>query len=398
MLIGSEEFEKIARAIATHMSGILSANAWVVDNTGNLLANKESPVARNGKNHAVDEPGALYLRVPLQLDNREAELIISAPTNGKAISPRVARTLANLIADQMLAVTRLNTRDATKHKFIHDLLRGIETDEAVILRQSHALGMDFTRQHAVLLVDASNHILGSTGAARLAATEPFITKRTQDIINSVVRFFRLPNEDSCAYLGEGEVAVLKASGTHDLTEWASANGECGPVNPTWSSLYALKKASAALLERIKQETATPISIGIGRYHPGINGLSRSYEDARAALSIGRRLHKEARAYCLDELGMAAFIGVSDEKTKVELAHHLLSPLDHESDLLHTLRVFFEENCHPSVTANRLAIHRNTLSYRLDKIAILTGLDARRFNDAVQIQLAVMLRALREPSH
>ena len=44
--------------------------------------------------------------------------------------------------------------------------------------------------------------------------------------------------------------------------------------------------------------------------------------------------------------------------------------------------------------NRLSIHRNTLSYRLDKIASLTGLDPRRFDDAVQIRLAVVLRSLR----
>ena len=31
-----------------------------------------------------------------------------------------------------------------------------------------------------------------------------------------------------------------------------------------------------------------IRVGIGRYHPGIRGLARSYEDARAALALGRR--------------------------------------------------------------------------------------------------------------
>ena len=47
-------------------------------------------------------------------------------------------------------------------------------------------------------------------------------------------------------------------------------------------------------------------------------------------------------------------------------------------------------------ARALGIHRNTLSYRLDKIASLTGLDARRFDAAVQIRLALLLRALPEP--
>jgi carbohydrate diacid regulator len=94
------------------------------------------------------------------------------------------------------------------------------------------------------------------------------------------------------------------------------------------------------------------------------------------------------------LGIAAFIGVADEQTKIELATYLLSPLNHEPELLTTLDTFFSENCYPSSTASRLSIHRNTLSYRLDKITSLTGLEPRRFDDAVQIRLALLMRRLR----
>ena len=96
---------------------------------------------------------------------------------------------------------------------------------------------------------------------------------------------------------------------------------------------------------------------------------------------------------LDGLGVAAFVGVSDERTKIELATYLLSPLDHEAELIDTLHGFFEENCCPSSTAKRLSIHRNTLGYRLDKITSLTGAGPRRFDDAGQIRVALPLPAL-----
>jgi carbohydrate diacid regulator len=99
---------------------------------------------------------------------------------------------------------------------------------------------------------------------------------------------------------------------------------------------------------------------------------------------------------LSELGVAAFVGLSDERTKIDLAQHLLSPLDHAPELLQTLGVFFEEDCCPSSTARQLMVHRNTLSYRLSKVASLTGLDPRRFDDAVQIRLALVLRHLAAP--
>ena len=156
---------------------------------------------------------------------------------------------------------------------------------------------------------------------------------------------------------------------------------------------ALKRASASLLSRLRCDTNSAISRGIGRYHPGIQGLARSYQDARAALSLGHRFHGQNRVHCLDNLGVAAFVGISDESTKIDLAKHLLTPLDQESELIETLRMFFAENCYPSSTASKLSIHRNTLSYRLDKITSLTGLNPRQFDDAVQIRLALLLRSL-----
>lgn len=108
------------------------------------------------------------------------------------------------------------------------------------------------------------------------------------------------------------------------------------------------------------------------------------EDARAALSLGEQFQGYNRVHCLGELGIAAFIGVADETTKIDLAKYLLSPLDYETELLTTLNVFFTEGCCLSTTAKSLSIHRNTLSYRFDKIATLTGLDPRKFNDAIQM--------------
>ncbi|HEY9848420.1 MAG TPA: hypothetical protein V6D28_03105 [Leptolyngbyaceae cyanobacterium] len=87
-------------------------------------------------------------------------------------------------------------------------------------------------------------------------------------------------------------------------------------------------------------TKATINIGIDRHHPGIQGLTKSYQDARAALFLGRRLNQQNQVHCLAELAIAVFIGVSDEVTKMDLANHLLSPLEQEPDLLKTTEIFF----------------------------------------------------------
>lgn len=393
MTVTAAEFERVAREAAQRISDLLNAQVSAVDEWGSLVATIR-PNTTYPLNHETNGD-EYYLRVPISLGGFRGELAVSAPNNGEVMSPRVAQSLVELIINQRLTSAHLQGQYEVKNKFIHDLLRGVLTNEADILREGQILGMDFTRPRAVILIDASSYILEDE-SSRNPSKEDAIAQRARWVITGIVRFFRLPSDAICAYIGEGEVAVLKASSTRDLKEWAGNNGQTVPPGPSWSDLAALKKAGAALLARLRRDTDATIDIGIGRYHPGILGLSRSYEDARAALSLGRRFHGQNAVHCLDELGMVAFVGISDEFTKVDLARHLLGPLDHEPELLETLEAFFKADCSPSLTAHRLCVHRNTLRYRLDKAALLTGLDARRFDDAVQIRLALLLRSLVKP--
>ena len=182
----------------------------------------------------------------------------------------------------------------------------------------------------MILIDAAAYILPPPDSGgRLTVEDSRLRQRADSVIASVVGYFDLPNDTICAYIGGGEVAVLKASSTQDLEAWTDRVDSLEQVIPSWANLTALKRAVDGLLARLRRDALAPITIGIGRYHPGLRGLGRSYQDARAALSLGKRFHGPNQVHCLDGLGVASFVGVSDEATKVDLAAHLLSPLDHE---------------------------------------------------------------------
>lgn len=387
------QVEQVARTVVERAAEVLCSRVSVIDDRRVVIASSESG-AVGLPSGLIHDPEADYARVPLRLGSASAEVIVDEPVNGEVIPPRLAQVLVELIINQTVVVDRLPNQHELKDKFIHDLLRRPVTDEATILREAQILGMDFAPPRAAILIDAGEYILAPQRSGRPELAEARSRRRAQLIIASIVGFFDLPNDTICAYIGNGEVAVLKASSTQDLVAWTDREGGQQPSSPSWADLGALKRASTALLARLRRDVNAPISVGIGRYHPGIRGLARSYQDARAALTLGRRFHGQNQVHCLDALGIAAFVGVSDESTKIDLATHLLSPLDHSEELLETLNVFFAENCRPSSTANRLSIHRNTLSYRLDKAASLTGLDPRQFDDAVQIRLSLLLRSLR----
>jgi sugar diacid utilization regulator len=57
----------------------------------------------------------------------------------------------------------------------------------------------------------------------------------------------------------------------------------------------------------------------------------------------------------------------------------------------TLEAFFRHDLNASEAARHLYIHRNTLLYRLERLKQESGLDVRRFEDAVRVKVALLLR-------
>ena len=73
---------------------------------------------------------------------------------------------------------------------------------------------------------------------------------------------------------------------------------------------------------------------------------------------------------------------------------LVEPLEEHdrerrSDLVRTLRVYFAVGANASEAADRLFLHRNSMTYRLERIGKLTGLDLREPGVALALQLGLL---------
>jgi carbohydrate diacid regulator len=381
-------------AIVEQAAATLGAPAWIVNTRGTVLASSEGRARNSAAQRAQD---SLRIRAPLAgYDDSwmviELGQMVDQRDDGAL---RLAQAYLDLLARQ-LTISSIPDRRRLKAELIQNLLFSSNVDEEQAQRQGEMLGVDLRLPRAIILVDASTCLPPTVEGAPPEEQEAQSQRAIQHVIQSIVSYFHLPSDTICAYLGAGEVAVLKAAAAQDLSTWAEA-GDQQPERggASWANLAALKRACKGLLAQLRRDTSAEITIGIGRYHPGVAGLARSYADARAALTIGRRVHGANRLHCLDKLGVAAFVAGADERTKLELARHLLSPLAQDPDLVSTLQTFFEKDCCPSATATALSVHRNTVRFRLEKIALLTGLDPRHFDDAVQIRLALLLNNLHE---
>lgn len=271
--------------------------------------------------------------------------------------------------------------DILRDRFVHDLLSGAAGATGRGPRIAQILGLQLDRPRSVILVDAAEYIAddsepdGGTRRPRAA----------QRVIGHIVRFFRLPNEAICAHIGEGQIAILKASASRDLPDWAQSGDAAN--SDGWGNLHALKRAANGLHAELRREFGIAMDIAVGRYHPGIAGLAASYDDCQVALRLGRA-RNPGSVHCLSDLGLAALVATAPTPLQRGLAARLVAPLEREPGLSHTLRTFFDEDCSIVQTAERLVVHRNTLMYRLDRIARLSGLNPRKFNDAVQLKAAL----------
>jgi carbohydrate diacid regulator len=373
---------QLAHSLTERVADVLSTSVVLTSEGGEVLASSGDAAAARGSSSLV---------FPLRLNGMTCRLHVSETIGGETVSPHVRRLLVELAVDQAALLLRLPQQAALKDRFIHELLKGSVGNEADALREGQILGMELARPRAVLLVDAGAYLHADRSTGEHATR-----RRAQVVIESIVRYFELPSDTICAHIGAGEVAVLKAIRREDLAAWLDRTRQ-QRASATWANVDALKSAAAGLLSRLAEDTAAEITIGVGRYHPRIKGLARSYQDARAALALGRRLYGPGAAYSLDELGAAAFVGVADDRTRRELAERLLSPLDDEPELIVTLARFFDRDCSLVDTARDLGIHRNTLGYRLDKIAQLTDRDPRHFGDAMQLRLAMLVRSVGDES-
>lgn len=120
-----------------------------------------------------------------------------------------------------------------------------------------------------------------------------------------------------------------------------------------------------------------VRIGIGQIYSDPLQLYLSVSEARKALglcSLGREVVR------FDELGLyQLLINIPDQLLVRNFAVSRLKPLldydlKNEKEFLHTLEIFLHCNCNVNQAAKKLFVHRNTLSYQIERIKELLDVD------------------------
>lgn len=154
-----------------------------------------------------------------------------------------------------------------------------------------------------------------------------------------------------------------------------------------------EKIAASIVDTLSSELMATVKVGIGSAVGSMVEVNRSYKDAMVAMEVGRVFDDDLQIMSYNNLGIGRLIYQLPKKLCELFLEEVfkkgsLNVLDDETII--TIQKFFDNNLNVSEASRKLFVHRNTLVYRLDKIYKLTGLDLRKFDDAIVFKVAMMV--------
>jgi hypothetical protein len=290
----------------------------------------------------------LWSRLPAVVRSRDSGTVRAA---ADAVLFVVDTAVAGLAEGYTEARRQLVRWEETlRREFVEDLLRG-DADVGRLVERAEPFGLDMARPHQVALA-------APTG--RLDGTEPVISALERAVVDRV---------------GDREVLVATKDG------WIVV---VAPADPP----PAADAGPGAASDRL----GGPWRVAVGRAHPGAYGIPRSYEEARDGLAMAVRMRLDAGVVHAEQL-LVYRVLLRDQPAITDLVHTVLGPLagarGGPEPLLATLEAYFATGGVTTATARRLHLSVRAVTYRLDRIAALSGHRATDPDQRFALQVAVV---------
>jgi sugar diacid utilization regulator len=315
----------------------------------------------------------LWQELPVVVRSRDRNAVRAAASAVLQVVDDAVATLAEGYAVARRDLVR--REESLRRELIDDLLRG-DSDLGTLVERAEPFGLDLARVHQVALAAPSRRLPDADAA--ISALE-------------AVMFDRLGDRDVLVATKEGLLVVLAPADT----------GAAGRLPPALDASNELGRLMHRELSRLPR--GRPWRVAVGRAHPGLYGIARSYEEAREALTMAGRLHADTPVINAHDLLIYRVL-LRDQPAIVDLVQAVLSPLTQArggaGPLLDTLDAYFATGAVATESAKRLHVSVRTVTYRLERVKTLTGYDpadpAHRFTLQAAVLGAKVLNWPQEP--
>ena len=339
----------------TDISQILQSDCSVWDRNGNSLTSVQpmpeeikaevEAFLQSGEEQRITDKAACYNV------NDEEEPTYVLVLHEVADHMEVTGALCVRMLENMIASSK---RRMDKNRFFQDLI----LDNMLLVdvyNQAKKLNIDADIRRAVFVIEPK--------------------KETDHLLLETMKgLYATGNKDFVTTVEEGHIILVKAlENTEGYTE--------------------LNHVAKTIADTLSAEVMVGIRVAYGTIVNELKEVSKSYKEASIALDVGKVFYIQKNVLAYNELGIGRLIhqlpySLCDMFLKEVFRGKALEQFDEET--LTTVNAFFENDLNISETARKLYIHRNTLGYRLEKIVKTTGLDIRKFDDALTFKIAMMV--------
>ncbi|MDT5237403.1 MAG: carbohydrate diacid regulator [Mycobacterium sp.] len=366
---------ELAAEIADETTRILGHNVLITDENAQVIGSgdvsrvgtiHEASVAvvKSGMvaSHNAEEAAALVgvrpgITMPIVLDGAVIGTvgITGSPTQVVRLGRLVQRQTEILLRESLFQRTRL-LRENRLTQLVRDIVEFDPriVDEQIIRATGTELGYDLGQQRVALVFEVQSGPESYPSSVR-AIGEVFDART-----------------DIVAELAAGRYVVLHHPSPDDAEH-----------------LRSLARKAAALL---RERHGVVVHVGIGESGPGVAALAASCTDAKDAVRLtGDSAGVEIRE--ISHLRVRQLVDSASTVARTRFRRSQLDRLSRENDfpvLRQSIVAWCECGFNLVTTAQRLAIHRNTVIYRLDKISRLTAREIREPAVAIALYLACLV--------
>ncbi len=152
-----------------------------------------------------------------------------------------------------------------------------------------------------------------------------------------------------------------------------------------------------IIQAIYEELGLNLSVFVGSKVRSFSDVAVSYQQALASMRLSKAFGLSGGIHAYKDFMLVKIIEDLPNSKIKEFLDVLLDEngksILKDKEIVETAEEFLNNNLNISETARILYIHRNTLMYRIDKIEKCTGLDIRKFGDALTFRIISVLSKL-----
>ncbi|MFJ2187752.1 helix-turn-helix domain-containing protein [Kitasatospora sp. NPDC087861] len=362
LVLRGAEVPDVAAAVAALLGGEIA----VLDAEGEPLAGRSAPAAELAEAVAASRAegrsvrhGELWVCAVLAGHDALGTMVLRGRPDLDDADRRLFER-ASVVTALLLLLRRsvAETENRVRGELLTDLLTAPDRDPAGLTARGRRLGVDLARPHLVLVAEPAEPV-GSPGADR-------------GRLAGAARRYLFGSRGVGAEHGDAVVLLVPEAGDPE-------------------------EAARQAAERLARLAGFPVTVGAGRPAAGPPALAASYAEGLRcvrALRVLGRAGEGASARALGFLGVLLGDGHDvDGFVGAALGPLLAYDARRGTELVRTLRAYFD--CGGSLTRakDELHVHVNTVVQRLDRVEALLGPDWNHPERSLELQLALRLQLL-----